>query len=59
MKYELTKGHAPGGYTLGEGFMLEKKDNELTESQAAEYVAAGILKKQGGAGASKRKRGKS
>jgi len=42
MIYKLQKGFEPGRYTLGEGFVLEVK-NEMTERQAAPYVEAGIL----------------
>lgn len=46
MKYDLTKGHEPGRYAVGEGHILDAKDNELTERQAAPFLAAGILKAQ-------------
>ena len=44
MTYELTKKYKPARYTLGEGFILQQKNNTLTERQAAPYVEAGILK---------------
>lgn len=43
MIYNLTDGHSPGRYTLGEGFVLEDVGNDLTEAQAAIYLEAGIL----------------
>lgn len=58
MKYDLKKGYKPGGYTLGEGFMLDAKDNEMTEAQAKPYVEAGILSPQSEPKKSTKKRGK-
>jgi len=46
MKYDLKKPFLPGCYTLGEGFRLAAKDNDLTEAQAKPYLSAGILAPQ-------------
>ncbi|MGB0890182.1 MAG: hypothetical protein ACPGWS_07855 [Solirubrobacterales bacterium] len=57
-KYDLAKGFLPGNYTLGEGFHLAAKGNELTPAQAAPYIEAGILREQSAKATSAKKRGK-
>lgn len=43
--YELTRGHKPGYYAVGEGFSLART-NELTKDQAAPLLEAGILRRK-------------
>ena len=56
MKYALTKGNLPGRYTLGEGFILEAKGNELPAALAAPYVDAGILEAEQAPKAARKKK---